>query len=328
MTSTVPAQLQAHLDLAATTTCRLLKIKGTDDWSPPLIFGLCSLDQDLIYDDGLGDGPIVYRSATGFDPAAMSSDLGFSVGNSESYGLLSDGTIDGVTEEMVRQGALDDGTWTCYLVNFNDLTTGRHFIFDAGDLGQVRIKYDTLWMPELLSYAMRLKQPIGGVWSRTCRAVYGEPTLDEGGVIIESQTSCGVDLSLLWVSGSVSSVGSETDRQFTGTAVATLPATNYPGRLQFLSGANAGKEYAVEDVTGLVVSLFEPTHYAIQIGDTYRIRRDCAKRYAEDCIALNANGLNFKGEPNIPVGDAAQAQTPNAQTPGGGFRSRIPEEET
>lgn len=325
MTRTVPAALQSHLDQAATTTCRLIKIKGNPDFSPVVLFGLCSLDQDIVYDDDSGDGPITYSAANGFDPTAMSADVGFSVANAEAYALLAE-SVDGVTEDQVRAGALDDAQWTCYLVNFEDLTTGRHVILDAGDVGQVRMKYGTLWMPELISYAMRLKQPVGGVWSRTCRAVYGEPAVDDLGVPRESQTACGVDLAPLWVMGTVQAVGAETDRTFTGDFVATLPTATYPGRLQFLTGANAAREYAVEDVTGLVVSLIETTHYPIEAGDTYRIRRDCAKRYQEDCITLNNNGVQFKGEPTIPVGDAAQGQTPGAQLPGGGGVMMVPEE--
>ena len=71
------------------------------------------------------------------------------------------------------------------------------------------------------------------------------------------------------------------------------------------------------------VTLGEPTPFPIQIGDTFRIRPDCRKRYAEDCIAVWNNGINFKGEPLIPVGDSASIQTPGGQLAGGGgFRAR------
>lgn len=313
MTRAVPAQLQAHLDEASTTTCRLIKIKGsTEASSPALVFGLCSLDIDIAYDDGTEDGEITYVSANGFDPTAMASDLGFSVSNAEAYALLAD-AVPGVTEDLIQGGALDDATWVCYLVNFKDLTAGRHIVLDAGDVGQVRVKDGTLWMPEMLSYAMRLKQPIGGVWSRSCRAVYGQPVDQE-----PLQTGCGVDVSALWTYGTVQSVGGESDRTFTGDFVATLARTTYPSRLQFLTGDNAGREYAVEEVDGLIVHLLEPSNYHVQVGDEYRHRRDCAKLFIEDCRDLNANELNFKGEPYIPVGDAAQGQTPGAQLPGGG----------
>lgn len=304
MTITVPAALQAHLDETATTTCRLLKIKT----KLGVVFGLTSLDQDVPYDDLSGDGEINYVAANGFDPSAMASDVELSVGNAEAFALLAS-EVPGVTEDMVNAGELDDATWTLYLVNFQDTSMG-HAILGAGDLGEVRMHQGMAWAPELLDYSARLKQPVGGVDSRTCRAIYGTAA--------NSQTGCGVDLTALWTAGTVMSIGAEADRVFTGSAAATLIAVTYPSRVQFLTGNNAGREFAVETVDALVFSLLETATYPIEVGETYRHRRDCGKLYVEDCITLNANGINFKGEPYIPVGDAAQGQTPAAQLPGGG----------
>ncbi len=73
------------------------------------------------------------------------------------------------------------------------------------------------------------------------------------------------------------------------------------------------------------MSLNEPTNYPMVAGDTYRIRPDCFKRYAEDCIAKWSNGPNFKGEPLIPVGDAVGLQSPGAQLgKGSGYVAGIP----
>jgi uncharacterized phage protein (TIGR02218 family) len=154
---------------------------------------------------------------------------------------------------------------------------------------------------------MRLKQPIGGVWSRTCRAIFGTPA--------DSQTGCGIDLTPLWVEGTVQSVGAESNRIFTGDVVSadSPPTSVTPGRVQFLNGANAGREYAIEEQDGLELTLAEPTNFPIEVGDAYRSRPDCGKRYAEDCIGRWNNGPNFKGEPKIPVGDGSSLQTPGAE---------------
>lgn len=299
---TVPSLLQTHLDGAATTTTRLLKVTLRNGTS----YGLCMLDRDIEYDDG--DGALTYVATNGFDPSTLSGDIGFSVDNAESYALISD-DVSGVTEDMVHRGELDDAQWIMYLVNFDDTGHTRHVILDAGDLGEVRVRYGMLWIPEILSYAMRLKQSIGSVWSRRCRAIFGSPAA--------SPTGCGVNVAPLWVAGEVTAVGAESNRQFTGD-VLTSGVTPFPGRLQWLTGDNAGREFATEEIDGLVCTLNETTAYAIQVGDTYRIRPDCRKRYQEDCIAQWNNGPNFKGEPLIPVGDASQVQTPGAQLPGGG----------
>lgn len=301
--SDVPVALQAHLDQDATTTTRLLKIKLKDG----TVFGLSALDKDIAYDDGTPDGEITYTAMNGFDPSNISAGIDYSIANSEARALISD-LVPSVDLEMVESGEFDDAAWTVYVVNFMDLSMG-HITLDAGDLGEVTAKHDMIWIPELLSYMMRLKQPIGAVWSRSCRAIFGSSA--------SSQTGCGVDLAPLWVAGTVQYIGAETDRIFTGDYVTDVVAP-FPGRVQFLTGDNAGKEFATEEIDGLVVSLSETTAYPIQIGDTYRIRPDCRKRYEEDCIGLWNNGVNFKGEPLIPTGDASQVLTPGAQLPGGG----------
>jgi hypothetical protein len=335
-----------------------------------------------------------------------------------------------------------------------------------------------MWIPELLDLSVRLRQPIGEVYSRRCRAIFGTPATEENG-----QRGCGVDVEPLWTYGTVQSVGAEINRTFIGDAAPSVPAapvpqtlvnpgfetgdltgwmpdnpadwdavtqspyqgsycaerevptdsvgtmettgfisaaagqvatascyvrtytngsgnneangrislawydeddvllsesqaawfgnvpdpstgagtnagnewrrsvvigaapvgtdrvrlklyawtkgsdeprfdaveltlatleppvgaSTYPARLQFLTGANAGREYSIELVDGLEISLAETTAYPIQPGDEYRVRSDCAKRYIEDCVGAWGNGPNFKGEPHIPDGSEVLA---------------------
>jgi uncharacterized phage protein (TIGR02218 family) len=302
----VPIELQQHLDQAATTTTRLIKVVLTNGFT----YGLAMLDRDVEYDDGQGE--LVYVALNGFDSTTIASDTGYSVANAEGYALLSD-EVEGIDLEDVEAGVLDDAQWVCYLVNFEDLTPGRHILLDAGDIGEVRVKDGLVWLPELMSYMQRLKQPVGGVWSRTCRAIFGTPK--------DSQTGCGIPLTTLWAAGDVLAVGAEANRLFTGSLL-TNDSPGPPmvgGRVQFLTGDNAGREFTIEEVDGLVVTLAETTTFPIQIGDTYRARPDCGKRYREDCINIWNNGVNFKGEPLIPVGDSTAIQAPGAQV-GVGWR--------
>lgn len=311
----IPVALQAHLDQASTTTGRLLKIilKNGD------IYGLAALDRNVVYDDG--DDEVNYRATNGFDPSTLSADIGYSVDNAESYALTAVDSS-GITPEQVAAGELDDAQWKCYLVNYEDLSMG-HVLLDAGDVGEVRTRYGKSWTAELLSYVMRLRQPIGHVYSRTCRAEFGSPA--------DSQTGCGIDMAPLWVSGEVLSVGAETNRTFTGDVVvdSSFPIAPVPGRVEWLTGANVGRLYAIESFDAGEVTLSETTPYAIEASDTFRIRPDCRKRYAEDCIAVWDNGINFKGEPLIPVGDGVSIQVPGGQLPGaGGFIGQDEESES
>jgi uncharacterized phage protein (TIGR02218 family) len=240
-----------------------------------------------------------YVATNGFDASALRADLGVSVDNAEGFALISD-EVEGITEEMIDAGDLDDAQWWVYKVNFKDTTAGRHVEIGSGNLGQIRTQYGLVFIPELLDTMAALKQPIGEVYSRRCRATFGVPATEEN-----RHRGCGVDADALWVAGEVQSVGTETDRNFTGDAVAT--PHSFPGRVRFTTGANAGREYATDSVAGFVIELAETTAYPIEVGDEYEIRPDCGKRYTQDCIGVWSNGPNFKGEPHIPDGSEVSA---------------------
>jgi uncharacterized phage protein (TIGR02218 family) len=295
MTRIVPAELQTHLDGSSTTTCRLLKIRAKSG----SVFGLTTLDVAVPYDDETDDGELTYTAARGFDPSVLRTDVGVSVDNAEGMALISD-EVDGITEEMIDAGEFDDAEWVLYLVNFKDLTAGRHVELGSGSLGEMRTQHGLVFIPELLDTMAALKQPIGEVYSRRCRATFGLPATEAN-----RHRGCGVDADTLWVAGEVQSVGAETNRNFTGDAVAT--PHSFPGRVRFTTGANAGREYATDSVAGFVIDLAETTAYPIEAGDEYEIRPDCGKRYEQDCIGVWSNGPNFKGEPHIPDGSEVSA---------------------
>lgn len=287
-----------HIAGPSTTTCKLLKIRTAG--SPQEVFGCANLDVPVPYDDGSGDGEVNYLASQAFAISELAAAAGSQVDNAEGQVLIP--PSGGITLDMINAGVLDDAQWWLYLVNYKDLTMG-HMELGSGDIGEIRQRYGKLFFVELLSLDIRLKQPIGSVWSRRGRCVFGSAA--------DSQTGCGVDISALWVTGTVQSVGAEDNRIFTGDAVAT--PYSYPGVVEWLTGDNAGKSYGTEAEAALTITLAEITAYPIQAGDTYRVRPDCFKRYLEDCIGVWNNGPNFKGEPHIPN---APVQIPDAQVPG------------
>lgn len=297
MRSTPPALL-AHLQLPVTSTCRLLRITLKDGRA----FGLTTLDRDVIYQG------VTYHAATGFDPSIIATDAGLSVDNAEAYALLA-GDVPGITIEMVACGELDDAQWTMLLVNWRDLSMG-HMVLDAGDVGEVNTVDGQLYMPELLSYAMRLRQPIGGYWSRNCRAIFGTPA--------NSQTGCGVGADPLWVAGTITEVDDSDPARVFASAGLGFGYVN-TGRVRFISGANAGQRlYQVEafgPLTGTVV-LAEAAPFPLTDGVTFEIRVDCDKT-PDRCKSFANWPHGYKGEPNIPVGDGVEMLTPNAQISGG-----------
>lgn len=289
---TIPAALQAHLDQPATTTCRLLRLQLRDG----RVFGVTSLDADVTYNDG--QGALVYRAAQGIDVSAMSADTEMTVSNAEAQSLLTT-TLDGITEAMIEAGDLRDAEWSMYLVNYLDLSQG-HVVLGAGDLGEITKRWGLVWVPELLSYSVRLNQPSGTHWSRTCRAIDGSPAVGQAG--------CG--RTITWLPGSVTAVGAESDRQFTGTVTtAALPLA--PGRVRWITGPNAGRIGFIEAFDAGAVTLGNAMPFAVAVGHTYEISDSCPRTVA-GCKA-RSNWPNFKGEPEIPTGDGAAVSTPGAQ---------------
>lgn len=291
-------QLKQHLAQNVTTTCRLLRFTLVDGRT----FGLTTLDVPITYDG------VFYSAVNGFNSSVIASDTGLSVDNGEAMALLS-ATVPGITAGMVVAGELDNAQWRMLLVNYKDLSMGAA-VLDGGDVGQVTLRDGMAYMPELLSYAMRLRQSIGHYDSRTCRAIFGTPP--------NSQTGCGVDAEVLWETGAVTGVGEERRLVFSSSALVGHTENLVPGRIRWNSGDNQGvRLYQIEafgDGTG-TISLFEPLPFDVQLGDQFQIRPDCNKLPSQ-CAAYG-NFLNFKGEPLIPVGDGVEVLTPNSQMPGG-----------
>jgi uncharacterized phage protein (TIGR02218 family) len=294
---TIPAALKAHLQQNVTTTCRLLRITLREGG----VFGLTTLDRNVDYDG------VTYIAANGFDPSVIATDTGLSVDNAEATALLSV-DVPGVTLEMAMAGELDDASWELRLVNWSDLSMG-HMVIDAGDIGEVTVSGESIYVPELLSYAMRLKQSIGYVWSRRCRATFGTDA--------NSQTGCGVDASGMWRAGTVTAVGGEPQVVFAAVGL-VLDQLPVPGRVRWTSGPNrSSRLYQVEAYSAAshTIALLEPVPFLIEAGHQFEIRRDCNK--SPSFCSAYGNLINYKGEPFIPVGDGLESMTPGSQVFGG-----------
>jgi len=101
--------------------------------------------------------------------------------------------------------------------------------------------------------------------------------------------------------------------QLTWDGTLTLRPDGYfaPGVVHWDSGQHIGMEREVEayDAATGTVTLAIPCPFAIQPGDTFRIRRDYDQSWAMATDEL-ANGNNFRGEPYLPRGNASDIQAP------------------
>jgi uncharacterized phage protein (TIGR02218 family) len=248
MPRNVPAALATHLAGGNTTVCYLLKIKPAV--SGVSLFGMTTLDADVTYDDGTGDGPITYRAKSGYTPLDLVSRADLSVDNSEAHGLLAEYPSDGMTADGIAAGNYDGARFVQYLVNYNDLTTGRHVIINTGQVGQVTNLNNQTVMLEMRSLTQILKQnSIIELTSITDRAKYGDERNK---------------MTLRWYASTVASVGVEPDRDF---ILGTIPGfNNAPGGASgtvtgcfFFNGDGVSKIAPLIDTAGQRV----PTGFAV-----------------------------------------------------------------
>lgn len=302
---TIPASLKTHLAGSGTSLCYLLKITTKDGTS----FGVASLDQDVAFDDG--GGFVTYQAAIGIEQSAIASSANLEVNNSEGKLLLVDTSP--VTEEQIAAGALDFAKYVLYRVNWQDPSQGA-YIVQSGILGSVSAVDGLAGLVELRGMSQQLKQSFVHLYSLDCRATFGSQVGDE-------KFPCLFDASSLWSSDTVLSVdATEPDRIFTATTTPSATGPNgalpfVPGLVKFTSGNNAGLTIEIDDVTGDVITLRFHTPYDIQATDGYDIRPDCGKKFEDHCIAHFDNGLNFRGEPLIPLADESNVGTPGANYP-------------
>lgn len=317
---TIDATLLAHKAQPATTLCDLLLVGPLDDGS---YRGFAGLDRDVTFAPAVSIGAITFKATTGVQMSAFQASGDLAVDNAEAETLLpvAGYEVDGITQAQIDAGALDKVKFVVLRVNYEDLTTGRSEVIAGGTIGEVRQKLGGLTVLELRSLAQLLKQSIGELDSLTCRARFGSQPLGTGGGAVEQRFPCGYDLTAEWVDGTVESVGTETDRQFTDSG---LTGSSFdedyfaPGVVEWISGDNAGQQLEVDTyayTTGAIVLKF-PTVLAISVGDTFRIRRHCTKRWTghNSCETFwgAEKPLHNRSEPHIPVGDSGVLNVPGA----------------
>lgn len=312
---TIPIALQSHLDEDATNTCLLTKIQTKSGQ----IFGFTDLDEAIVYDDG--EGSVTYSAENGFTPSRLQEAADMAVDNAELMGVVSDS---GITVQEIRAGLFDSATVTVYRVNYLSLSAG-HEVVAYGRSGQTTFSA-TGWKTEFRSLTQLLKQPISVPYSLECRARFGSKPIGSndvdsyGDVSFEEQHPCGKDFT--WTFGTVTSVGANPKTTFSDSGLTQADGFFMPGVIEWLSGDNSGLQMEVDTHSngsaGHYVSLALPMPYAIDVGDNYRIRQDCTKRWDDDehgCLYhFGSDRINhFQGEPHVPVSDGGSNMVPGAQ---------------
>lgn len=231
---TISIALKAHKSQPVTTLCGLLRVGPLPDGT---VIGFTSLDTDVSYNDG--QGAIIYYAHTGFSGSTQTATADLSVDNSEAQTLVAEFNIPGLSQESVDRGIFDKVPFVSYSVNYENLSDG-HETLGAGTIGEQSVKVGGLVVLEQRSISQQARQSVVELDSLTCRVK------QFGSQIGDERFPCGYNITPEWVSGTVSSVGSEATRQFDSTVFTQVDGYFSPGIVEFLSGNNAGVIIEIE----------------------------------------------------------------------------------
>lgn len=317
-------EFQAHLDSGATTVCAMCRITPLTSGYPA--YGVTDLDREVTY---LG---LPYSAAVGMQPSAVAFSGSMSVDNAEATSLMPEYDVP-VSEADIRAGVYDYAEVWIFLVNYEDLSMG-HLTLLEGTIGQISIDANGLsFVNEWRGLAAQLKQSVCEKDSLTCRAILGSQPAGSSTPGPIQRFPCGIDATAQLVSATVEEVGLENTLTFKLASTTLVADALNPGMAVFTTGLNAGRSLEIESntVDGWITLRFEAM-FPIADGDELLYRPDCnkiARDTAKGCAAPHHWGaewpLHFRGEPDIPIGDAGAMETPGANSsPGEGSPDYVP----
>jgi uncharacterized phage protein (TIGR02218 family) len=267
---TLSAGLKAHYAQGTTTlaTCWKVTLKNGD------VIAATTHDSDIIF------GGVTYVAANGYKPSDIASSAEMNPDNLEVEGFLASPAI---TDDDIHSGLWDYAAVEVFEVNYADLTQGRN-VLRVGTLGEVRGGRST--------FNVELRGLLQAYTRTIVRLIMKECTADLG------DARCKVDLEPITVNGAVDTVD---ENRIINDPARTEEADWFTGgKLTFLTGANAGRSMEVKRSAPGVIELTHAMYEVIESGDTYKVYAGCTKRYVEDCVTKHANGLNFRGFPDLP----------------------------
>ncbi|HEX9965951.1 MAG TPA: DUF2163 domain-containing protein [Allosphingosinicella sp.] len=231
------------------------------------------------HDRELAIGGLVYRSAPGMLPSAVSVSDDFDSSTLDVSGAL---TSDSISERDLAAGRWDRAAVSLFLVDWQD-PEGERLSLARGELGDVAVKANG-FEAELRGPAALLERAVVEQTSPECRAELGD-------------RRCRVNMAARVSTTRVVAVLGE-------AVVAVAEAAGHPvayafGRLRWIGGANSGLESPIVASEGSQLSLQEPPPFAVAEGDLVEIRQGCDKSFAT-CTGRFANAENFRGEPHLP----------------------------
>ncbi len=270
---------QAHLATGLTNVCRCWALIRRDG----VTYGFTDHDLPLVFDG------LTYRADSGMSAKALVQSTGLSVDNTESMGVLTDGSI---TEADIDAGRFDGAEVLHYLVNWRNVS--QRVLRFRGSIGEIR-RGAGAFHADLRGLTEGLNQPQGRLFQRPCAAVLGD-------------AGCKFNLNAVGYFEQRPVEVVDRGQVFTFGLMDLFDARWFErGRLRVVSGAGAGlvgvvkhDQFAVGGAR--VIELWEPLRAVIAPGDVVRLEAGCDKR-SETCRLKFNNYVNFRGFPDIPGED-------------------------
>lgn len=282
MSKTISVELKADYALGSQTIARCWKATRRDGF----VLAVTTCARDLLFEG------VLYRSAEGFIPKAISQEASAAVANTEVEGFLSDD----ITELEFEAGLWDGATVEVFEVNYRALSNGKLWISTAtmGDIKVTRSAFNA----ELRGLTQSLQKVVGRLVTKGCPWVFGSMSPNAW------TAACNKDLGPLTVIGALTSV---TDlRTFADSTRFEVDDWFGAGVITFLTGANAGESlevYSYSQSGGAFVT-YLPFLNNLAVGDSYSLTPGCRKRYTEDCRTKHENTNNFGGFDLVPGADS------------------------
>lgn len=279
MPRTIPAPLQARLDLAECSPIVLTKLTRSDG----LVLRLTSWDRPVVHDGETWD------PSDGIQLSAIQATAGGAADDVEAQGFLTD---DRITEEDLLAGLWDDAEVEVLFTEAQALDYSA--VLFAGRIGELA-EADGRWKASLLSLSDRIRGSVVERTSAQCRCQrLGDARC---GVILAANTVGGTAVRQTGTVSSSSGLAltisglSAPDGHFTG------------GILKVTSGSNAGQERTIKSQAGSAIGLRRQFPFAVSAGATVELTAGCDRTFAT-CKSKFGNANSFQGEPDIPGNDA------------------------
>lgn len=224
-------------------------------------------------------GGHTYRTDSGYQFSGQAAESGMAPGVMDLQGIAD---VAGIGFGEVVSGVFDNARVYAFATTWVNPTEDEEPL-GLAIMGKTTIR-DNRYTAELMMLVDALNQSTGKTYAANCPKTFGG----------QEYAGCGVDLGAITVTGSITSVTSNSVFSDSGRA----EAADYfgEGTLAFTSGQNAGlKPIEVKiHAAGGALTMHEAFPYPVEVGDAYTLAPGCRKRL-EDCATKWANIDNFGG---------------------------------